>query len=142
MLFLETKGYGYSKRLCKDVVCWFLSKYLSRYKLDIQIVHRSLKSENALGYCDIFETYRPRSFLIEIDTYLNKETYVRTLLHELYHMQDFCLGNLKIKSSKRYYKEECVDYLEYWQQGHEIMAHWHENILLQQYLKDKCLTHL
>jgi hypothetical protein len=143
MLFLETTGYGYSKRLCKDVVTWFVSKYLPRYKLEIEVLHRGLKKDGVVGYCDIAgETYKPREFLIELDTYLDKKTYVRVLLHELFHMKDFCLGNLTIKSCKKYYKGECMDDLQYWQQPSEIMAYWNEKILYQEYLNDRHLTHL
>lgn len=137
MLFLETSGYGYSKRLCKDVVCWFVSKHLPRHKLDIQVLHRSLKRENALGYCDIAEeSYRPRSFLIEMDTYLNKETYIRVLLHELYHVLQWVKGELKVKASKLHFKGECVEDLEYWEKPQEIFAHWNEKILYQKYIED------
>jgi hypothetical protein len=143
MLTLYTEGYGYSKRLCKDVVTWFVSKYLPRYKLEIEVLHRGLKRDGVVGYCDIAgETVRPREFLIELDTYLDKKTYVRVLLHELYHLKDFCLGNLKIKSCKKYYKGECMDDLQYWQQPSEIMAYWNERILYQEYLNDRHLTHL
>lgn len=143
MLFLETTGYGYSKRLCEDVVCWFVSKFVSRYKLDIEVLHRGMKREGFLGLCDIIESsYRPRNFLIEIDTYLDKETYVTVLLHEMVHLQQWCKGDLRLKASKRYFKGECMEDLEYWEQKHEIEAHSMESILLQEYLKDKCLTHL
>lgn len=143
MIIFETTGYGYSKRLCKDVVCWFVSKYLPRYKLDIEILHRGLKKEGVVGWCDVVgETYNPRSFLIELDTYMDKNTYVRTLLHELYHMLQFVTGDLKIKSSKKYFKGECMEDYEYWQQSHEIFAYWNEKILYHEYLRDKNLTHL
>jgi hypothetical protein len=143
MIVLYKTGYGYSKRLCEDVVCWFVSKYLPRYNLEIEILHRGMKREGFLGLCDVAgETYRPRSFLIEMDTYLDKKTYITVLLHELYHLKDFCLGNLKIKSSKRYFKGECIEDLEYWEQPHEIFAHWNEKILYQEYLQDRHLTHL
>ena len=137
MLALYTEGYGFSKRLCEDVVSWFVSKYLPRHKLEIEVLHRGMKRESAYGYCDVAgETYKPRSFLIEMDTHLDKETYITVLLHELYHLKDFCLGNLKIKSSKRYFKGECIEDLEYWEQPSEIMAHWNEKILYQEYLTD------
>jgi hypothetical protein len=142
MLFFETTGYGYSKRLCQDVVTWFVSKYLPRHKLEIEVLHRGLKREGALGYCDITEeSYRPRSFLIEIDTYMNKKSYTIVLLHELYHVLQWVKGELKLKASKMHYKGECVEDLDYWKQPHEIMAHWNETILYQEYLKDKNLTH-
>lgn len=138
MLTIYTSGYGYSKRLCKDVVCWFVSKYLPRYKLDIEVLHRGMKREGFLGLCDIAgETIRPRSFIIELDTYLDKEIYTTVLIHELIHLMDFCTGDLKIKSSKRYFKGECIEDLEYFDQPHEIRAHYMESILYNQYMQHK-----
>jgi hypothetical protein len=140
MLFLETTGYGYSKRLCEDVVTWFIAKYFPRHKLEIEVLHRGLKRENALGYCDVAgETYRPRSFLIELDTYLDKKTYVRVLLHELYHLKQWVDGELKLKASKKYFKGECVEDLQYWEQSHEIFAFWNEKILYHEYVKERLL---
>jgi hypothetical protein len=143
MLTLYKSGYGYSKRLCEDVVCWFVSKYFPRHKLEIEVLHRGLKREGALGFCDVAgETVRPREFLIEMDTHLDKKTYITVLCHELYHLQQWVKGELKLKSSKKYFKGECMEDLEYWQQPSEIMAHWNEKILYQEYLKDRGLTHL
>jgi hypothetical protein len=137
MLTLYTEGYGYSKRLCENVVCWFVSKYLPRHKLEIEVLHRGMKRESAYGYCDVAgRHYKPRDFLIELDTHLDKETYTKTLIHELYHVLQFCKGELKLKSSKRYYKGECMEDLEYYEQSHEISARWNERILYQQYLTD------
>jgi hypothetical protein len=140
VLTLYTEGYGYSKRLCEDVVTWFIAKYFPRHKLEIEVFHRGLKRENALGYCDVAgETYRPREFLIEMDTYLDKKTYARTLLHELYHLKQWVDGELKLKASKKYFKGECVEDLEYWQQPHEIFAFWNEKILYQEYEAERTL---
>lgn len=137
MLFLEITGYGYSKRLCEDVVTWFIAKYLPRHKLEIEVLHRGLKREGALGYCDVAgRHYNPREFLIELDTHLDKETYITVLLHELYHILQFVSGELKLKSSKKYYKGECMEDIEYWEQSHEISARWNERILYQKYLTD------
>ena len=140
MLTIYTEGYGYSKRLCEDVVTWFISKYFPRHKLEIEVLHRGLKRENALGYCDVAgETYRPRSFLIEMDTYLDKKTYARTLLHELYHLKQWVDGELKLKASKKYFKGECVEDLQYWEQSHEIFAFWNERILYNEYVTERSL---
>jgi hypothetical protein len=137
-LTLYHSGYGYSKLLCEDVVTWFVSKYFPRHKLEIEVLHRGLKRENVLGWCDIAgETARPREFLIEIDVRLDKKTYIRTLFHELYHVLQWVKGELKLKSSKKYFKGECMEDLQYWQQSHEIHAHWNEKILYQEYLKDR-----
>jgi hypothetical protein len=140
MLFLETTGYGYSKRLCEDVVNWFIAKYFPRHKLDVEILHRGLKREGVLGYCDVAgETYRPRSFLIELDTHMDKKDYVRVLLHELYHLKQWVDGELKFKASKKYFKGECVEDLQYWEQPHEIFAFWNEKILYQEYVVERTL---
>jgi hypothetical protein len=142
-LTLYHSGYGYSKRLCEDVVTWFVCKYFPRHKLEIEVLHRGLKRENVLGYCDVAgETVRPREFLIEMDTHLDKKTYITVLCHELYHLQQWVKGELKLKSSKKYFRDECVEDLEYWQQPHEIHAFWNERILYQEYLKDRHLTDL
>lgn len=136
MLTLYTEGYGYSKRLCEDVVGWFVSKHLPRHKLEIEVLHRGMKREGAYGYCDVAgETYKPRSFLIELDTHMDKETYITVLIHELIHLYDFCIGELKLKSSKRYYKGECMEDLEYYEQPHEIRARYMEKVLYYEYMK-------
>lgn len=135
MLTLYTEGYGFSKRLCEDVVCWFVSKHLPRHKLEIEVLHRGMKREHAYGYCDVAgRHYNPREFLIELDTHLDKETYITVLLHELYHILQFVSGELKLKSSKRYYKGECMEDLEYYEQPHEIAARWNERVLYGEYM--------
>jgi hypothetical protein len=143
MLTLYTEGYGYSKRLCEDVVTWFVSKYFPRHKLEIEVLHRGLTRENVLGYCDVAgETYRPRSFLIELDTYMDKKTYATVLIHELIHLKQWVNQELKLKASKMYFKDKCVEDLDYCKQPHEIFAHKYESILYQSYLKDRGLTDL
>jgi hypothetical protein len=135
MLTLYTEGYGFSKRLCEDVVCWFVSKHLPRHKLEIEVLHRGMKREHAYGYCDVAgRHYNPREFLIELDTHLDKDTYITVLLHELYHILQFVSGELKLKSSKRYYKGECMEDLEYYEQPHEIAARWNERVLYGEYM--------
>jgi len=135
MIALYPEGYGYSKRLCRNVVNWFASKHLPRHKLDITVLHRSLKKDGAYGYCDVSgRHHNPREFLIEMDTHLDKETYTKTLIHEMIHVLQFCKGELKLKSSKRYYKGECMEDLEYYKQPHEICAHYMEKVLYREYL--------
>ena len=97
MSYFVHSGYGYSKRLCEDVTSWFLNKYFPRHKIVIDIVHHGLKRENANGYCDIVnKSYCPREFMIELDTYMNKELYIKTLLHELTHMKQWIDGKLTL----------------------------------------------
>ena len=80
MSFITHSGYGYSQELCENVTSWFLNNFFPRHKIDVEIVHRDLKEEQVRGYCDVVGCgYRPRDFLIELDTYMTKELYIQTL---------------------------------------------------------------
>ena len=134
---IEISGYGFRKRTCTDVASWFLNQFLPRHKLYVEIVHHGLKREGAYGYCDIAgESYRPREFLIELDTYMNQELYIKTLLHELVHLRQWVTGSLRAKRGKRYYNSVNVEDIEYWHQPHEIEAREQEVILYQQYMNE------
>jgi hypothetical protein len=138
MYYITTSGYGYSKRLCEDVTFWFLNKFFPRHKIDLEIVHRGLKREHVYGYCDVVgETYRPREFLIELQTYMDDEMYTKTLLHELTHLRQWVIGSLRSKRGKMYYGKECVEDFDYWHQPHEIEAREQEETLYLEYLFDK-----
>ena len=128
-------GYGYRKRLCEDVATWFLSKFLPRHKIHVEILHRGLKREGVNGYCDIVgEQYRPRQFLIELDTYMDEELYIQTLLHELTHLRQWVVGSLRVRYGKLCYSKEPVEKYEYWHQPHEVEAREQEETLYLEYL--------
>ena len=66
--YVSHSGYGYSKRRCEDITSWFITTFYPRHKLEVDIIHKGLKREGALGYCDwIGETRQPREFDIEHD---------------------------------------------------------------------------
>jgi hypothetical protein len=138
MSYLEMSGYGYSKLLCEDVTTWFLNKFLPRHKIHVEILHRGLKRESVYGYCDyVGESYRPRDFLIEMDTWMHQELYIKTLLHELVHLRQWVVGSLRSKRGKMYYGKECVEDIDYWDQPHEIEAREQEETLYLEYLIEK-----
>ena len=136
---IETTGYGYRKRLCEDVTIWFLNKFLPRHKVNVEILHRGLKRDGVYGWCDIVdESYRPRRFLIEIDTYLQEELYIKTLFHELTHLKQWVVGSLRQKRGKMYYYTELVEDYDYEDQPHEVIARIEEELLYAQYIKEVC----
>jgi hypothetical protein len=137
MLFLETDGYNYSKRRCKGIVEWFVSKYLPRYKLDIVVNHRGLYREGVFGWCNVEDcNYRPRAFLIEMHNFMTVENYTKTLFHELWHVYQHVKGNLRDKGSKRLWKGiDCTE-IDYENQPWEIEADQMESILYLEYLTD------
>jgi len=131
-------GYGYSKRLCEDVTSWFLNKFFPRHKITVDIVHRGLNREHVYGYCDyVGESYRPRHFLIELNTHMEEELYIKTLLHELTHLRQWVVGSLRLRSGKMYYGQECMEDYEYLHQQHEIEAREQEETLYLDYLYEK-----
>jgi hypothetical protein len=136
--YIYASGYGYSKRLCEDVTSWFLNRFLPRHKIQVEILHRGLKRENVVGYCDyVGESYRPREFLIELDTYMDEETYIKTLLHELTHLRQWVHGSLRMQRGKVCYGKEPVEKYEYWYQPHEVEAREQEETLYLEYLFEK-----
>ena len=135
MSYITYSGYGYRKRLCEDVTTWFLNKFFPRHKIHVEILHRGLKREGVNGYCDIVgEQYRPREFLIELDTYMDEELYIKTLLHELSHLRQWVVGSLRVRYGKLCYSKEPVEKYEYWYQPHEVEAREQEETLYLEYL--------
>ena len=131
-------GYGYSKKLCEDVTSWFLNKYYPRHKIDVDIVHRGLKREGVYGYCDVIgRSHRPRHFLIELQTEMSKELYIKILFHELKHLAQWVDGSLRFRHGKMCYCQEPVEKYDYVDQPHEIEAREWEEILYDLYLNDK-----
>lgn len=139
MLYLEVSGNGPTRR-CEQVIMWFLGKYLPRHHIDIRVVHRGLKREGLYGCIHIDDCdYRPRSFTIEIHNKLDKENYLKTLLHELTHLKQYVKGELKTKKSLRYWKGELIEDFDYDEDPSEIEAFSMEQILYDELILDKSL---
>lgn len=135
MLFLEHTGYGYSKNRCEDIVYWFIGKYLPRHKLDLTINHRGLKREFVHGWANIEDSdYRPRAFLIEMQTNLDEYMYVTTLLHELWHVYQWVKGDLKERSLKRLWRGTDHTETDYEDQPWEVEARKMEKELYDLYM--------
>ncbi len=135
MYYLDISGYGYRKQVCEDVVDWFMNRYLPRHHVGIRLVHRGLKRELVYGWCDFEDDYkRPRSFLIELQSHMKPELYIKTLIHELVHLRQWVLGDLRQKRGKMYYGTTKVEDLDYEDQPHEIEAREQEETLYITYL--------
>ena len=135
MLFLETKGYNYSKRRCERIVSWFVNEYLPRYKLIINIDHLGLLRQGVFGWvwtadCD----HRPRDFEIELHNRMTPEHYTKTLLHELWHLYQHVTGQLKDKYKKRLWKGVDHSKTDYEDQPWEKEANEMEEILYREYV--------
>ena len=140
--FISHSGYGYSKLLCEDITSWFISTFYPRHIIDLSVVHRGLKREKAYGYCDMTgRDSRPRDFVIELDTHMDKELYTKTLLHELFHLMQWINGSLRYKRGKMSFLDEPVEKYQYEDQPHEIAAREAEEFLYERYVTKDKLTH-
>ena len=131
-------GYGYSKRLCEDVSSWFLKTYYPRHKINVDILHRGLKRDYVYGYCDVIgRSHRPRHFLIELQTHMCRELYVKILFHELTHLAQWVDGKLRFTHGKMCYCQEPVQNYDYNDQPHEIEARESEQVLYDLWMRDR-----
>lgn len=122
------------RNLCEDIICWFVSKYLNRFTIEIVVEHKNLKNDGVLGYCGIIgSTYRPREFLIEIHNRLNGDDYIKILLHELHHVHQHIRGDLKNKKGINYWKGIDCSHLNYEELPWEIDARKKEEELYEEY---------
>ena len=135
MYYLDITGYGYRKRVCESVVDWFMNRYMPRHDIGLRIIHKGLKRELVYGYCDVDgDIKRPRDFVIELQSHMNPELYVKTLIHELVHARQWVFGALRQKRGKMYYGSTKVEDLDYEDQPHEIEAREQEETLYITYL--------
>ena len=131
MLLYSTSGYGYSKRLCTDILQWFCAEYMPRYKIEIDVHHCGLKYDDSYGFCDVIDGFRrPREFKISLQSRMSKHDYTTTLLHEMVHVHQWVTGTLTSKCSRMHYKGEEINRDDYDNQPHEIDARNKEHLLL------------
>jgi hypothetical protein len=141
MLLLETSGYNYSKKRCKSVVEWFISKHLPKHKIEIAVHHRGMLRDGVYGWVGVTDCdWRPRAFEIEMHNQMTPDHYTRTLLHELWHVYQHVTGALKDKHGKRHWRGIDFSQTDYEDQPWEQQAFQMEEVLFEEYLD--YLTHL
>jgi hypothetical protein len=128
-------GYGYHKRVCEDVTSWFLNRFFPRHKITVEILHRGLNREGVYGYCSVQDCdWRPRYFLIEIQSNLSQKNYIQTLFHELYHCYQHIKGDLRDIRGIRCWRGMKWDDDDYDRMPWEIEAYQKEKELYEKYL--------
>lgn len=108
---LSIADYSGYKRITRSAVEWFVNHYeLNRYKFDLDIIVRGLRSEGLNGCCTVMDsTYRPREFVIEVHSGLEKEDYISTLMHELLHLKQWLVSDRKERRGKNYWHGKLID---------------------------------
>ena len=126
------------QELSRDVISWFDEKFLTDYNYEITIQSTEL---------DVFalmhvsgELEEPREFHIEMDATQSDQEFIKSLLHELVHIEDYILGNLTEKECERSWKGILYEYEDYVDQPWEIRAEELENSYYEQYCSTRGLV--
>lgn len=135
---LSFSGYRHRKQLVRSAVDWFVSNFIGKYELDIDIMDRGLNREGLFGACTVLDqNSRPREFLIEMNNTLDDMAYLSTLFHELIHVKQRVLGQFKTKYEKDYWFGKLIDPdTEYRDLPWEVEAHQMEGSIMDLYLSD------
>ena len=136
MLYVTTSGYKYSHKRCCDIVGWFAETNLPNHKIFVNVDHKGLIREGVFGWAWVADCdHRPRDFEIEIHNRVSPEEYTSTLLHELWHVYQHVMGQLKDKNGTRYWKGIDHSKTDYEDQPWEKEAHKMEKVLYEEYTK-------
>jgi len=102
------------KKLVLLATKFYLKKLLPRHSLYIQIhlIRNLAKKESRYGdtiWDD--QNYRPREFIVRLDSALDDDTLIWTLAHEMIHVKQYAKGELYDYSSRSYtkWKGEQID---------------------------------
>ena len=136
MLYITTSGYNYSYKRCMRIVEWFVEKYLPNHKITVNVEHKGMLREGVFAWIWSTTDYRPREFEIEIHNRLDPQQYTETLLHELWHLYQHVMGNLKDKRGKRLWKGIDHSKTDYKNQPWEIEAREMEEIMYREYVRE------
>ena len=131
MSLIYHSGIGYSEDLCEDITSWFLNTFCPNDSVEVEVVHGDM-DDDCNGMCD----YEGDTFIIELNSNMDRELYAKTLLHELTHMKQFIDGYLKLKGGKLFYFDQPISQWDYDDQPHEIVAREQESILLDWWICD------
>jgi hypothetical protein len=131
-----------SKKEIREIIKLFasllLTKRLAKYIfVEVQFLDMS---GNSWGFCTPtdFDYNNHREFEILINRNLTKTNQIRTIAHEMVHLRQYAVGDLKQYKNEKYkwlgrkmiMTEEDYDIMPW-----EIQAHLAENIMLAQYRK-------
>lgn len=109
-----TGGSKRLKELVRSASEFYLKKLLPRHSLYIHIHLIPKLTQKESMYGDTIwddQNYRPREFVIRLDSSVDKDTLIWTLAHEMIHVKQYAKGELYDYSSRPYtkWKGEQID---------------------------------
>ena len=101
MNFVLVTGSNISRRsLAENIVNFCIEELMPRMRtLDIEVKIRSMKDEDAIGFC--LETDNNRTFEIDAEKTLDEENFIETICHEMIHAWQSATRKMKEKPNKR-----------------------------------------
>ena len=140
-------NYGFKKDI-RETIDWFVDYHkLNRFKIDFDVVVRGMLREGMFGGCTVMDAYhRPRHFLIELHSGLDRYEFISTLMHELVHVKQFVLKHKVTKSycfrnsgyDKQLWHGKVIDpSTPYHDEPWEIEAYTTEGDLTKQFIQSK-----
>lgn len=113
---------------------------LNKVHISIKVDHDLAQKESAWGLCWWTDQINsPRRFTIVVSDKLSRKNFIKTLLHELVHVKQYLLGELKdnyngnVKWKKKYY-EDTATYYAYINMPWEKQAYQVSEILYKKYV--------
>lgn len=119
------------EELIRDVIQWFDENFLSEYIYDITVEMSHLDVYALMhvpGDLDV-----PREFHIEIEKNQSDEEMIKTVLHEMVHIEDYIKGRLTEKDCERFWNGVSYEDEDPENQPWEIRAMELENVYFDQY---------
>ena len=136
--------HGLIRRCCSFVLSKFLTgQKLFHIEVNVVGVRGMFEKEGALGYCSIDDTHFgtdkkvPVWFTIELDTAQDLRTFFVVLCHELVHVKQYALGQLKESYHPTYsrtWKDKDITNRYYSQCPHEQEAYRREVVLYKEFM--------
>jgi len=144
IIWVTGRSNSINKKETKECVSFFAHELMSNRlcsNLYIEVIYnkRLYEKDKCVGVVDSLDYYRPRDFIIEIDSNLNYESTLRALAHEMIHVKQYARGELRdyAKSKKIRWKDEIIESRAYWSMPWEKEAYGKEKKLVKNYLKFK-----
>ena len=141
MNFVLVTGSNKSRRsLAENIVNFCIEELMPRMRtLDIEVKIRSMKDEDAIGFC--LETDNNRTFEIDAEKTLDNENFIETICHEMVHVWQSATRRMKEKSTNRLWlckdgKYRNYTNCSYYRQPWEVQAYKMQGPLTETFMKE------
>ena len=123
------------EQIARDVISWFDKTFLSDYVYGITIEHCEMDVFALLNVSGELE--EPREFHIDMNPEQTESEYIKSLIHEMIHIEDYMNGNLTEVNCNRFWKGVLYEHENYEDQPWEIRAHSLEDEYYRMYRTTK-----